>query len=172
MAHAFSSGQLGPQAAYDQAQLGVEVPVRVVRPQGEPLGEIREALRVDDLGQSLRPDAPGLGRGYGCRGAVREMVRSGEAVDRSPTPGLLRDTKESLPMEPGSVQRRDYEYERGGVYLLVFCEPLEGIADLAGSGRGIRIFRSGRNVRGKREARIAGVGEAGARVARGAESQE
>jgi hypothetical protein len=27
---------------------------------------------------------------------------------------LLRDTKEPLPMEPRSVQRRDYEYERGG----------------------------------------------------------
>jgi DDE superfamily endonuclease len=39
---------------------------------------------------------------------------------------LLRDTKEPLPMEPGRVQRRDYEYERGGVVnLFVFCEPLE-----------------------------------------------
>jgi transposase len=30
-------------------------------------------------------------------------------------------------MEPGRVQRRDYEYERGGVVnLFLFCEPLQG----------------------------------------------
>jgi hypothetical protein len=40
---------------------------------------------------------------------------------------LLRDTRTSLPMEPGRVQRRDYEYERGGVVnLFLFCEPLQG----------------------------------------------
>ncbi len=40
---------------------------------------------------------------------------------------LLRDTRAPLPMEPGRVQRRDYEYERGGVVnLFLFCEPLGG----------------------------------------------
>lgn len=40
---------------------------------------------------------------------------------------LLRDTKESMPMEPGRVERRDYEYERGGVVnLFMFMEPLAG----------------------------------------------
>ncbi len=40
---------------------------------------------------------------------------------------LLRDARQPLPMEPGRVQRRDYEYERGGVVnLFLFCEPLEG----------------------------------------------
>ena len=40
---------------------------------------------------------------------------------------LLRDTRRSLPMEPGKPQRRDYEYERGGVVnLFLFCEPLQG----------------------------------------------
>ncbi len=40
---------------------------------------------------------------------------------------LLRDVQQSLPMEPGRVQRRDYEYERGGVVnLFLFCEPLGG----------------------------------------------
>jgi len=40
---------------------------------------------------------------------------------------LLRDTRTSLPMEPGRVQRRDYEYERGGVVnLFLLCEPLQG----------------------------------------------
>ncbi len=40
---------------------------------------------------------------------------------------LLRDTREALPMEPGSPERRDYEYERGGVVnLFLFCEPLRG----------------------------------------------
>ncbi len=40
---------------------------------------------------------------------------------------LLRDTREPLPMEPGRVERRDYEYERGGVVnLFLFCEPLGG----------------------------------------------
>jgi hypothetical protein len=40
---------------------------------------------------------------------------------------LLRDAHQPLPMEPGRVQRRDYEYERGGVVnLFMFCEPLQG----------------------------------------------
>jgi transposase len=39
---------------------------------------------------------------------------------------LLRDTREPLPMEPGRAERRDYEYERGGVVnLFLFCEPLQ-----------------------------------------------
>ncbi len=40
---------------------------------------------------------------------------------------LLRDTRTSLPREPGKVERRDYEYERGGVVnVFMFCEPLQG----------------------------------------------
>ena len=40
---------------------------------------------------------------------------------------LLRDTRTPLPMEPRTVQRYDYEYERGGVVnVFLFCEPLEG----------------------------------------------
>jgi transposase len=40
---------------------------------------------------------------------------------------LLRDTREPLGMKPGRVERRDYEYERGGaVNLFLFCEPLQG----------------------------------------------
>jgi DDE superfamily endonuclease len=40
---------------------------------------------------------------------------------------LLRDTRKSLPIEPGKPERRDYEYERAGVVnLFLFCEPLEG----------------------------------------------
>lgn len=40
---------------------------------------------------------------------------------------VLRDTRASLPMEPGRPQRTDYEYERGGVVnLFLFCEPLAG----------------------------------------------
>jgi hypothetical protein len=40
---------------------------------------------------------------------------------------LLRDTRQSLPMEPGRIERQDYEYERGGVVnLFLFCEPLQG----------------------------------------------
>jgi DDE superfamily endonuclease len=40
---------------------------------------------------------------------------------------LLRDTRTPLPMKPGRIQRRDYEYERGGVVnLFLFCEPLQG----------------------------------------------
>jgi transposase len=40
---------------------------------------------------------------------------------------LLRDTRQPLPMEPGKPERRDYEYERGGVVnLFLFCEPLQG----------------------------------------------
>jgi transposase len=39
---------------------------------------------------------------------------------------LLRDTREPLPMEPGKPERRDYEYERGGVVnVFLFCEPLQ-----------------------------------------------
>lgn len=40
---------------------------------------------------------------------------------------LLRDTRQSLSMEPGKPERQDYEYERGGVVnLFLFCEPLGG----------------------------------------------
>jgi len=40
---------------------------------------------------------------------------------------LLRDAKEPLPMEPGREERRDYEYERGGVVnLFLFLEALQG----------------------------------------------
>jgi hypothetical protein len=40
---------------------------------------------------------------------------------------LLRDVRQLLPMEPGRVKRRDYEYERGGVVnVFLFCEPLQG----------------------------------------------
>ncbi len=40
---------------------------------------------------------------------------------------LLRDTRESLPMKPGRLERVDYEYERGGVVnLFMFSEPLVG----------------------------------------------
>jgi transposase len=38
---------------------------------------------------------------------------------------LLREAREPLPIEPGKSERRDYEYERGGVVnLFLFCEPL------------------------------------------------
>ncbi len=40
---------------------------------------------------------------------------------------LLRDLHQPLPIEPGRPQRRDYEYERGGVVNpFLFCEPLQG----------------------------------------------
>ncbi len=40
---------------------------------------------------------------------------------------LLKDTRQSLPMEPDRPLRQDYEYERGGVAnLFMFCEPLRG----------------------------------------------
>ncbi len=40
---------------------------------------------------------------------------------------LLRDTREPLAMEPGRPEKRDYEYERGGVVnLFMFMEPLAG----------------------------------------------
>jgi transposase len=40
---------------------------------------------------------------------------------------LLRDTRNLVPMKPGRVERRDYEYERGGVVnVFMFCEPLQG----------------------------------------------
>lgn len=39
---------------------------------------------------------------------------------------LLRDTREPLLVEPGKPQRRDYEYERGGVVnVFLFREPLQ-----------------------------------------------
>jgi hypothetical protein len=39
----------------------------------------------------------------------------------------IRDTTQTLSMEPGRVERRDYEDERGGVVnLILFCEPLQG----------------------------------------------
>jgi transposase len=40
---------------------------------------------------------------------------------------LLRDARQSLPMEPGRPHREDYEYERGGVAnVFMFLEPLTG----------------------------------------------
>jgi hypothetical protein len=40
---------------------------------------------------------------------------------------LLRETREPLPMEPHRAERRDYEYERGGVVnVFMFLEPLMG----------------------------------------------
>jgi hypothetical protein len=40
---------------------------------------------------------------------------------------LLREVREPLPMEPGKVERVDYEYERDGVMnLFLLCEPLTG----------------------------------------------
>ena len=40
---------------------------------------------------------------------------------------LLRDTRQALPVEPGQPERRDYEYERGGVAnVFMFMEPLAG----------------------------------------------
>lgn len=40
---------------------------------------------------------------------------------------LLRESRAPLPMQPGRPERRDYEYERGGVAnLFLFCEPLMG----------------------------------------------
>ena len=40
---------------------------------------------------------------------------------------LLADTREPLPMEPGSPKREDYEYERQGVCnVFLACEPLIG----------------------------------------------
>jgi hypothetical protein len=57
---------------------------------------------------------------------------------------LLRDTCQSLPMEPGRSQRHDYEYERDGVVnLFMFCEPLGGA--LGGCDRAAR--RDGRQDR-------------------------
>jgi transposase len=40
---------------------------------------------------------------------------------------LLRDARQALPLEPGQPERRDYEYERGGVAnVFMFMEPLAG----------------------------------------------
>jgi len=40
---------------------------------------------------------------------------------------LLRDARQALPVEPGQPERRDYEYERGGVAnVFMFMEPLAG----------------------------------------------
>jgi DDE superfamily endonuclease len=40
---------------------------------------------------------------------------------------LVGETRLPLPVEPGKVQREDYEYERHGVAnLFLFCEPLTG----------------------------------------------
>ena len=40
---------------------------------------------------------------------------------------LLRETRRSLPVEPGRTEREDYEYERGGVAnVFMFMEPLAG----------------------------------------------
>jgi len=39
----------------------------------------------------------------------------------------LRDVRQPLPIEPGKPERRDYEYERGGVVnVFMFLEPLQG----------------------------------------------
>ena len=39
----------------------------------------------------------------------------------------VAETRLPLPVEPGQVQREDYEYERcGGANLFLFCEPLIG----------------------------------------------
>jgi hypothetical protein len=34
---------------------------------------------------------------------------------------LLRDVRQPLPIEPGKPERRDYEYERGGVVNVCLC---------------------------------------------------
>lgn len=40
---------------------------------------------------------------------------------------LLRDARQALPLEPGQPERRDYQYERGGVAnVFMFMEPLAG----------------------------------------------
>jgi transposase len=40
---------------------------------------------------------------------------------------LLRDVRQPLPIEPGKPERRDNEYERGGVVnVFMFLEPLQG----------------------------------------------
>ena len=40
---------------------------------------------------------------------------------------LLKDVRAPLPLEPGQVERIDYEYEREGVVnVFLFCEPLRG----------------------------------------------
>ncbi len=53
---------------------------------------------------------------------------------------LLRDTRTPLPMEPGRPERRDYEYERGGVVnLFLFCEPLRGRRWVAVSERRTKV---------------------------------
>lgn len=40
---------------------------------------------------------------------------------------LLTDTRETLPMQPGQIERFDYEYQRGGVAdLFMLFEPLAG----------------------------------------------
>lgn len=40
---------------------------------------------------------------------------------------MVKETRESIPMKPGYVQRCDYQYERAGVAnAFMFCEPLTG----------------------------------------------
>ena len=40
---------------------------------------------------------------------------------------MVKETRSSIPMEPGEVERRDYQYDRVGVAnAFMFCEPLAG----------------------------------------------
>ena len=40
---------------------------------------------------------------------------------------LVKESRESIPMKPGDVERYDYQYERAGVAnAFMFCEPLTG----------------------------------------------
>lgn len=40
---------------------------------------------------------------------------------------MVKETRESIPLKPGSVQLCDYQYERAGVAnAFMFCEPLTG----------------------------------------------
>ena len=40
---------------------------------------------------------------------------------------MLKETRDSIPMQPGEVERCDYQYERAGVAnAFMFCEPLAG----------------------------------------------
>ena len=40
---------------------------------------------------------------------------------------MVRETRQSIPMKPGAVERCDYQYDRAGVAnAFIFCEPLAG----------------------------------------------
>ena len=40
---------------------------------------------------------------------------------------MVRQTRQSIPMKPGAVERCDYQYDRAGVAnAFIFCEPLAG----------------------------------------------